>query len=274
MSILNVINKHVIIHRDTNSMRSEKENSWQIVWILAKTDFKLRYQSSLLGFLWVILKPLSTFAILSLVFNNVFKGGHEYSIGMFTGIILWNFFSEGTMTGMISFLVKSYIVKKIFIPRWTIVIASSINILLNFIVNLFVLAIFYIIYGITPGIPYILVGLYYCLLTYIVIIIFSFFTAPLYSRLRDLNQIWEVILVAGFYTAPIIYPMEIMPAHVQTLLYLNPMTFIIVHMKSVLIHQRFIFPLHDLIFTLFVTIGLAVSFFVFKKTSRRVSEYL
>jgi len=255
-------------------MRNEKENSWQIVWILAKTDFKLRYQSSLLGFLWVILKPLSTFAILSLVFTNVFKGGHAYSMGMFTGIILWNFFSEGTMAGMISFSMKSHIVKKIFIPRWIIIVSSSINVLLNFIINLFVLAIFYIIYGITPGIPYILIGLYYCLLTYLIVVTFSFFIAPLFPKLRDLNQIWEVILVAGFYTAPIIYPMEIMPPHVQTLLYLNPMTFIIVHIKSVLINQQFIFPFHDLIFTLIVILGFIASLFVFKKTSRRVAEYI
>jgi ABC-2 type transport system permease protein len=255
-------------------MRSEKENLWQIVWVLAKMDFKVRYKSSFLGFLWVILKPLSIFAILNLVFTSVFKNVHQYSMGMFTGIILWNFFSEGTMTGMISILMKSHIVKKIFIPRWIIVIASSINVLLNFIINLVVLAFFYIIYGITPGIPYILAGLYYCLLTYIVIITFSFITAPLLPRLRDLNQIWEVILVAGFYTAPIIYPMEIMPPHVQTLLYINPMTFIIVHIKSVLINQQFIFPLHDLIFTLLVIIGFTASFFIFKRTSRRVAEYL
>jgi ABC-2 type transport system permease protein len=253
----------------------KNENSWQIVWALAKTDFKLRYKSSFLGFIWVIMKPLCTFAILSLVFTNVFKGGREYSIGMFTGIMLWNFFSEGTMSGMISLYAKAHIVKKIFIPRWIIVVSSSLNIMLNFLINLVVLAVFYVIYGITPGIPYILIGLYYCLLTYIIIIAFSFLTAPLFARLRDLNQIWEVLLVAGFYTAPIIYPMEIMPPQVQTLLYLlNPMTFIIVHIKSVLIHQQFIMPWHNLIFAFMVMIGFTVSFLIFRKTSRRVAEYL
>jgi ABC-2 type transport system permease protein len=252
----------------------KNENRWQIVWALAKTDFKLRYKSSFLGFIWVIMKPLSTFAILSLVFTNVFKGGREYSIGMFTGIMLWNFFSEGTMTGMISFFAKSHIVKKIFIPRWIIIISSSLNITLNFLINLVVLAVFYLLYGITPGILCIFIAMYYCVLTYIMIISFSFLTAPLFVRLRDLDQIWEVLLVAGFYTAPIIYPIELMPPYVQTLLYINPMTFIIVHIKAILVHQQFIMPWHNLVFTFIVIVVFIVSFMVFRKTSRRIAEYL
>jgi len=247
---------------------------WDIVWVLAKTDFKLRYEGSILGFVWVILKPLVVFLVLNFVFTNVFKGGHEYSVGLFTALTLWNFFSEGTMTGLASILTKGHIVKKIYIPRWIAVVGSTLNILFNFSMTLIVLAVFYVIHGFTPGVPYVLVGLYYCVLIYILILAFSFFTAPIFPRLRDLHQIWEVLLVVGFYTAPIIYPIEIMPSTVQTLLYLNPMTFIIVHAKAALIHQQFLFPLHNVFFTAFVVLGFAISVLVFRRTSRRVAEYL
>ena len=256
-------------------MKSEKQsNLWSIIWVLAKTDFKLRYEGSVLGFLWVILKPLGIFFVLNLVFMNIFKGEHAYSVGMFTGLILWNFFSEGTMTGMTSLVVKSHIVKKIYIPRWVIIIASTLNTLFNFLLNLIVLALFYVAYGVTPGIGYILLALFYCFLIYVIIVGFSFVTAPLFPRLRDLNQIWEVLLVAGFYSAPIIYPIDLLPRAIQSVLYINPMTFIIVHVKALLIDQQFLFIQHGLYFTVLVVVGFLVSTWMFRKSARHVAEYL
>ena len=251
-----------------------QSNLWSIIWVLAKTDFKLRYEGSILGFLWVILKPLGIFFVLNLVFTNIFKGEHAYSVGMFTGLILWNFFSEGTMTGMTSLVVKAHIVKKIYIPRWVIVIASTLNTLLNFCLNLIILALFYVAYGITPGIGQIILALFYCFLIYVLIVGFSFVTAPLFPRLRDLNQIWEVLLVAGFYAAPIIYPIDLLPRTVQTLLYVNPMTFIIVHVKALLIDQQFLFIQHGVLFTFLVIVGFLVSTWIFRTTARGVAEYL
>jgi len=121
---------------------------------------------------------------------------------------------------------------------------------------------------------YILVALLYCVLTYAIIVGFSFVTAPLFPRLRDLNQIWEVLLVAGFYSAPIIYPIDLLPRAVQTLLYINPMTFIIVHVKALLIDQQFLFIQHGLYFTSLVIVGFVVSTWIFRKSARRVAEYL
>jgi ABC-type polysaccharide/polyol phosphate export permease len=256
-------------------MKSERQsNLWSIIWVLARTDFKLRYEGSILGFLWVILKPLGIFFVLNFVFMNIFKGERTYSVGMFTGLILWNFFSEGTMTGMTSLVVKAHIVKKIYIPRWVIVIASTLNTLLNFSLNLVILALFYVAYGITPGVTYILVALFYCFLIYVIIVGFSLLTAPMFPRLRDLNQIWEVLLVAGFYSAPIIYPIDLLPRSVQTVLYLNPMTFIIVHVKALLINEQFLFIQHGLLFTFLVIVGFLVSTWIFRTTARRVAEYL
>lgn len=245
-----------------------------MVWILAKTDFKLRYNNSWLGFIWVILKPLLIFLILNFVFSNIFGGGVKFSLGLLTGIILWSFFAECTMVGMTSLLNKAHIITKIYIPKWVIVVSSTLNTLLNFFLNLLVLVVFFILGGIFPTFLDILFALYYCMIIYIISLSFSFLTAPLFLKFRDLNQIWEVLLTAGFYAAPIIYPMSIIPAYIQTYLYLNPMTFIIVHVKNILLDNQFINPLHHVFYFFLTLIMFTVSFFLFQHTSKRSAEHI
>ena len=80
--------------------------------------------------------------------------------------------------------------------------------------------------------------------------------------------------MAGFYASPIIYPMHAMPPMIQTLLYANPMTFIIMHARNLLIEGQFVQPLHHLIYAIIVMITFGISYIVFTKTSKRVAEYL
>jgi ABC-type polysaccharide/polyol phosphate export permease len=251
-----------------------QQNYWEMVWVLAKTDFKLRYNNSWLGFVWVILKPLLIFLVLDFVFSHIFGGGIKFSLGLLTGIILWSFFAECTMVGMTSLLNKAHIITKISIPKWVIVVSSTLNTLLNFFLNLLVLAVFFILGGVFPNMLDIMIALYYCLIIYLISLSFSFFTAPLFLKFRDMNQIWEVLLTAGFYAAPIIYPMSIIPAHIQTLLYLNPMTFIIVHVKNILLENQFVYPLHHALYLSLAFISFIIGYLFFQKFSQRSAEHI
>src|ERR1035437_759325 len=131
-------------------MIKSHENYRELVLRLAKTDFKLRYHSSILGYVWAILKPLLMFTILNFVFSTLFHlGGINnpyYPLELLTGLLLFNFFAEGTMTGMMSLVSKAQLVTKIYVPRWTIVLGSTMNALFIFGMNLIVLAVFFAIY--------------------------------------------------------------------------------------------------------------------------------
>ncbi|RKW02124.1 MAG: ABC transporter permease, partial [Candidatus Saccharimonas sp.] len=70
---------------------------------LVVTDFKLRYQGSVLGYLWSILKPIFLFIILYIVFDKFLGLGKQvehYPVYLLVGIVLWNFFSEATVQGL------------------------------------------------------------------------------------------------------------------------------------------------------------------------------
>ncbi|HSX42995.1 MAG TPA: ABC transporter permease [Candidatus Saccharimonadales bacterium] len=177
---------------------------------LVRTDFKLRYQGSVLGYAWSLLRPLFMFAILYVVFVKVFplgKGIPHYPVYLFTGIVLWNFFLEMTAQSLGSIVGRGDLIRKIRIPRWIIVFSSSISALINLGLNLVVLAIFMALNHVDPMrtlifVPLLLVELYLLSLGV------SLFLSALFVRFRDVSYIWDVVLQAGFYITPVLYPLS------------------------------------------------------------------
>lgn len=252
------------------------ENYKELVWMLAKTDFKLRYHGSVLGYLWAILKPLLMFTILNFVFSSIFNprgtGNEYYSLQLLVGIILFNFFSEGTSAGMASLLAKSQLVTKIYIPRWTIILASTINAAMIFLMNLVVVVIFFAFKGFMPSFSSILISVLFAVLLYVIILAFSFFTAPLYVKFRDLAMIWEVVSTMLFYATPIFYSLTMMPVYIQQILLVNPTAFIIHFTKTALIDNHFPDFWQGLIFAIIVGSAFVLSLFLYNKLAPRVAE--
>jgi len=193
---------------------------------LVRTDFKLRYQGSLLGYAWSLLKPLLLFVILYVVFVNFLKIGAgipHYPVYLLLGIVLWNFFTEMTSQSLGSIVGRGDLIRKIRISRWIIVFSSSLSALINLGLNLIVVLVFAIFNGVSFSFSAFLLPLNIAEI-YILAIGLSFFLAAAYVKFRDISYIWEVVLQAGFYATPIIYPLTQIPSvFVQKLLILSPM---------------------------------------------------
>lgn len=247
--------------------------SLQLFTTLALTDFKLRYNGSVLGFVWALLKPLLIFLIMNFVFSNIFGVGDPYfSIKLLTGIILWNFFSEGTMTGMSSLLSKANILSKVHVPYFLVVLSSIANALLTFLINLLILAGFFAASGVLPSWEAVLLFAFYCLLVFLVILAFSLFSSTLYLKFRDLNQIWEVLLTAGFYACPIIYPIDVIPVNLQWILLINPMTFIVQYSKLALLEGKIINLQQHLIYISVLLLALLISILIFRRNAKYTAQ--
>jgi lipopolysaccharide transport system permease protein len=254
----------------------QHENYKELIWMLAKTDFKLRYHGSVLGYVWAILKPLLMFTILNFVFSSLFNprgsGIAHYSLQLLVAIILFNFFSEGSTAGMNSLLSKSQLVTKIYVPRWTIILASTINSALIFLMNLLVIAFFFAINGFMPHLPAIGLFVIFSLFTYVIILSFALLTAPLYVKFRDLSMIWEVLITLLFYATPIIYPLQMMPEYIQRVLLLNPMAFIIHFTKEGLINNHFADIWKTSIFVATVAVAFLFSIWSYRKLIPKIAE--
>ena len=252
------------------------ENYRELIWILAKTDFKLRYQGSFLGYIWAILKPLLMFSILYFVFSSLFNakgsGIAYYSLQLLVGIILFNFFSEGTMAGMNSLMSKSQLVTKIYVPRWTIIMASTVNSAMIFCMNLLVIVFFFVLNHFVPSFLSVILFLLFSVFTYIIILSFALLFAPLYVKFRDLSMIWEVVVTLLFYATPIVYSLQMMPIWVQKIMLASPIAFIIHFSKEALINNHFADFWKTSAFILTVGAGFLLSIYSYKKLAPKVAE--
>lgn len=197
---------------------------------LVKTDFKLRYQGSVLGYIWSLLRPLLLFVILYLVFAKFLKVGNaipHYPVYLLFGIVLWNFFGEVT-TGSVGAIVgKGDLIRKINFPKYNIIIAVSLSAVINLLLNFVVIAIFMIVGNVS--VTWSALWLIPLLLElFMISIALGFLLSALFVRFRDVSYIWEVLMQAGFYATPIIYPLSRISYHrVREVLLLNPLAQII-----------------------------------------------
>lgn len=207
---------------------------------LVITDFKLRYQASVLGYLWSLFRPLFLFCILYVVFGVALKIGSDipnYPVYLLLGIVLWNFFLEATQNGLQSIVDRGDLIRKLNFPKYVIPVSATISALINLCISLIVVSGFFLITGvelrpIASLFPLIMLELFVFALAV------AFFLSALYVKYRDFSYIWELLLQAGFYATPILYPLSFVVAQneqIAKIMLLNPMAQIIQDSRYLLV---------------------------------------
>ena len=198
---------------------------WRLIRQLATTDFKLRYQGSILGYLWSLLKPLAIFTILYLVFVRFLRFGDEiefFSVYLLLGIVFWTFFAETTSRGLQVIVDQRDLIRRVNFPKLTLLIAGSINALINLGLNLIVVGIFLWLVGAEVRLAILWLPLLVAQL-YLLSLAAALFLSTVYVRFRDVGHIWEIVTQGLFYLTPIIYPLSIVPAETAKWLLINPL---------------------------------------------------
>ena len=253
---------------------------------MVKTDFKLRYQGSAVGYLWSILKPLMLFAIMYVVFIHFLRLGGDvphFAVALLLANVIWGFFSEATNMGMVSIVSRGDLLRKLNFSKEIIVISAICGAAINFGINLIVVLLFALFNGVqfswaaVMAIP-LAIELFF-LATGIALILSTVFV-----RFRDLSQIWEVFMQAGLYATPIIYPITYVSDRsliAAKVMMLNPVAQIIQDARYFLIdkanvtvwqliNNKAIVAIPYLIpFVVFV-----IGVFVFNKYSKKFAEVL
>ncbi|PIP31008.1 LPS ABC transporter [bacterium (Candidatus Howlettbacteria) CG23_combo_of_CG06-09_8_20_14_all_37_9] len=207
---------------------------------LALTDFKLKYQGSVLGYLWSLVKPLMLFLVLYVVFTRFLKIGGSieyYPTYLLLGVVMWGFFTEITATSLDAIVCRGDLIRKIYFPRIVLVISRGITSFITFILNLLVVLIFILIIGIPLHLKALLFPLV-ILELFILSIGIALILSSLFVKFRDLAHIWEVVLQALFYATPILYPLSLVPSKIAKFLMLNPVAQIIQDVRYLLITDQ------------------------------------
>ena len=243
-----------------------------LIWILTISDLKIKYQSSVLGFLWSLLNPLLLMLILYVVFSSIYRITEEnFAIYLLVGIITWRFFANGTSAAAPNIVNKASLVTKVYIPRQILVFSSVLSSLISSLLEFGVLFVFVAIFS--PHITF-NVFLFPAIQALFFIIVFgvSLVLSGLYVYYRDLTQIWEVIIQLGFFLSPIVYPISILPENILPYYLLNPITVIIQAYRDIFLGGVFP-PLWEMAYLFGVSVFLLViGGLIFNRLERRFAE--
>lgn len=215
----------------------EKYKYVHLIKELAVTDFKLKYQGSVFGYLWSLVKPLGIFGVLYVVFTSVFKLGStipHYPIYLFLGVVIFEFWSEATSLAMNSIVSRGDLIRKIYFPRVILVISSTLTSLITFCLNMLIVFCF----AVATGVQFHLVSLLIIPLIfelYIFIVGVSFFLAAFYVKFRDVGHLWEVFNRMLFYATPIIYSITLVPFKYGRLMILSPIAQVLQDSRRIII---------------------------------------
>jgi ABC-type polysaccharide/polyol phosphate transport system ATPase subunit/ABC-type polysaccharide/polyol phosphate export permease len=204
---------------------------------IARSEFRMHYQDSVLGYFWSILRPLSLWAVLYLVFAHAAglgDGVAHYPVYLLCALVLWTFFTETTSGGVPSLLTNAALLRRMRFPRLAIPAAIVAKGAMNLALNLVIVALALAIAGIEPRLSWLELPL-------IVLALglfssgFAMALSALYVRLRDTQQLWGVAQQLLFFTAPIVYVASRYPESVEGVFNVLPLTAIFTQMRHALI---------------------------------------
>jgi lipopolysaccharide transport system permease protein len=243
------------------------------VWTLIRTDFKARYHGELSGFVWAMLKPLLMFLVLLAVFSFIFRDA-TYRFNLLIGLLLWDFFAEGTKSGIQSLLSKGFLLSKARFPRWILVVTSVANALFTMMVYSVSIVIVLAASRIGLWAPGVLLFLWYLVQYFLIVVGIGLASSVLLLKYRDLDQVWDVLLQAGFFLTPIFYPLRILPERYHIFLYAWPVTPVVQFSRDVLVeHHVPTLKAHALLLLVTLTV-LAAGVALFRRYAGRAVEQL
>jgi ABC-2 type transport system permease protein len=218
---------------------------WSLTFMLARTEFKLRFFGSILGYVWTLMRPLMLFGVMLFVFTdilNINKGNPtpHYAEYLLESIILFTYFQETTAGAVPSLVARENLLRRVRFPRLVVPLSVALFCLFNLGMNLVVVFVFILGSGVTPQLSWLeLIPLV------AILIVFStgvgMLLSALYVRFRDVQPIWEVFLQLLYYGSPILYTVQTAASHhflnipFSRILVLNPLGAIITQARKALL---------------------------------------
>jgi ABC-2 type transport system permease protein len=251
---------------------------------LAVASFKLKYAGSALGYMWSLMRPLMIFGMLYLVFalfllRGRTPSGENFPVELLVGIIAWTFFAEATSASVSAVVANGEVLRKALFPRWILVVASVISAAMTLAVNFSLIVIvglalhWYAIGWQTLLVPVLLLELV------VLSMGVGMLLASVFVYYRDVGYIWEILQLLLFYASAILFPLSIVPLHLQWVIALNPIAQIVEDMRRALVSSTA--PWSSTILgaklavpVISVGLTLLVGVVVFKRLARHFGERL
>lgn len=269
---------------------SELASSRELLTNLMARELKGRYKRSTLGWIWSLLNPLATMAIFTIVFRLFLRidppvgepsGLTNFALFLLCGLLPWNLLAAGMVEGAGALVSNAAVIKKVWFPRETIVLANVAALDVTFLIELAVLSVALLIVGnmVLPWLPVVLV----------LVALLSLFVLGLALALsvlnvyfRDVQYLLGIVMQLWFYATPIIYPISLVESAdfgrwdrlVMTIYNLNPMVHFVAAFRDSFYNLRFPSASAWAVMVGVTALSLAVGTLTFRKFTPRLAEEL
>jgi ABC-2 type transport system permease protein len=280
--------------RGPEALTHDWSRFWHLTFNIARTDWKLRFFGSVLGYFWQLMRPLLLFSVLYAFFTIIGHVGqgaaaapgrpnHLYGVQLLGSIVLFSFFAEATGGAVSSVVQSEALVRKIQFPRMVIPLSIVLGALFNLALNLIVVTIFALAFGVRPMLSWLEVPLIIALLA-VYATGLAMMLASLYVYFRDAAPIWDVVSQILFYCSPVIVPFlsvqtRLSPTLVKIYM-LNPLATVLEQFRHAFVNHAApgapaVLGYTGLLGVVTIVIAVfAFGFFVFNRTAPYVAENL
>jgi lipopolysaccharide transport system permease protein len=268
-----------IIIKASNKWRTlDLKSLWayrELFYFLALRDVKVRYKQTFLGVAWVLLQPLATTAVFTVLFSRFGQTenlGVAYPLFAFSGFVLWSFVNSAVTTASNSLINHTGLITKVYFPRLAVPMAAVAANLLDLAIGLLSLTAAMLVFGASLTWKIIFAPFFLLL-----IIILSIAAGVLFSALnvqfRDVKQLLPFFFQLWFFVTPVFYSTRLLPENFAWIWQLNPMTGALEGFRAAIFGQEFNFA--AILFSVAITLGVFVlSLYVFRRMEDNFADII
>lgn len=241
---------------------------------LVKRDFKQKYKRTVLGMAWSILSPLMTLLVMSIVFSRFFGSRMEhYTIYLFCGNLVFNYFRESTIGGMNALMTNADIFSKVNVPKYLFVITKNVSALINFGLTLAIFFLFVLIDRVPFHISF-LALLYPILCLVLFNVGIGLVLSALFVFFRDIGYLYDVFTMLLMYMSAIFYTVDEFPVLMQRVFLLNPIYCYIKYFRVVVLEGNIPSLGFHLLCAFYALAAVAVGAIIYKKNNHKFLYYV
>lgn len=220
-------------------MTKESRMIWyrDLLLVLLRKDLRVRYQGSVLGYLWSLLNPMAQAGIYLLVFGHYMRFDMpHYLILLLSALFPWQWILNSTLYAPVCFITNPTLIKKVAFPRAAIPLVANLQDLIHFCISIPVYFTFMIADGLYPHISLIWNFPLLVVVTLITVYGLNLFIGSVNIFFKDLSHLVGITMNALFFGSPIIYSIDVVPAKYHFLFKLNPLAPLVISWRSALFY--------------------------------------
>jgi ABC-2 type transport system permease protein len=264
------------------TLGSDAQRFWSLTWMLAVTDFKLRFYGSTLGYAWTLARPFLFFGVIYFVFSEIAgldANVKNYGVYILFAMVLFQFFGEATAGCVRCLTARESLLRKMHFPRLVIPLSVVLTAIMNLGGTLVAVFVYAIATGVYPTVEWLE-------LPVIIACVGAFATglglllSALFVRYRDVAPIWDVVSQMLFYISPILYVATLVPERYQQAYMANPLAVLLTEMRASVVDLSAPHPWDIAGHTMMlipaglVILSLVLGFYVFNRQAPRIAEEL